>query len=160
MPSFSDRSCEDCDAIWSVGYAEAPPEPMRLLSEAGAAFALLPVPNLQDDDAVGVDIELLTPDRLVRYLHRVPKGGALLRLGEMLQEIAEADHPELEAPTFQDEESGLAVLVLDSDPMTVTLEVQVVIELGSDVREVDGIAFDVLRADLITAAHQIGAWEE
>ncbi len=99
---------------------------------------------------VGVDIELLTPDRLVRYLHRVPKEGAPLRLGEMLQEIAEADRPELEVPTFQDEESGLAVLALGSDPMTVTLEVQVVIELDSDVREVDGIACDVLRADLIT----------
>lgn len=160
LPPFGDRSCEECDAIWTVGYREAPLAPMRLISEAGAAFALLPVPDLQGDEVAEVDIELLTPDRLVRYLHRAPETGALLRLGEMLQEIAEADLPELEVPTSQDEASGLAVLVLDSDPMSVTLEVQVVIELDSDVHEVDGIAFDVLRADLITAAHQIGAWEE
>lgn len=160
IPSFGDRSCEECDAIWNVGYREAPPAPMRLVSEAGAAFALLPVPDLQGDNVVEVDIEFLTPDRLVRYLHRVPEEGALQRLGETLQEIAEADQPELEVPAFHDEESGLAVLVLDSDPMSVTLEVQVVIELDSDGHEVDGVAFDVLRADLITAAHQIGAWEE
>lgn len=160
LPPFGDRSCLECDAIWSVGHREEPLAPMRLISEAGAAFALLTVPDLQGDDVVEVDIELLTPDRLVRYLHRVPEEGALQRLGETLQEFAEADHPELEVPTFQDEASGLVVLALDCDPMSVTLEVQVVIELDSDVREVDGIAFDVLRADLITAAHQIGAWEE
>lgn len=143
---------------WDTG--EEPLAPMRLISEAGDAFALLPVPDLQGDEVVEVNIELLTPDRLVRYLHRVPEEGALLRLSEMLQEIAEADHPELEIPTFQDEESGLMVLVLDSDPMSVTLDVQVVIELDSDLHEVDGIAFDVLRADLITAAHQVGEWQE
>lgn len=133
---------------------------MRLISADGAVFALLPVPDLQDNGVVEVDIELLTPDRLVRYLHRAPEDGALQRLGEMLQEAMEATHPELEVPAFQDEESGLVVHVLDSDPLTVTLEIQVVIELDSEVREVDEIAFDVLRADLITAAHQIGAWEE
>lgn len=160
LPTFGDRSCEDCEAIWNVGWREVPRAPMRLVSEAGAAFALHPVPDLQDDGVVEVDIELLTPDRLVRYLHRVPEEGALQRLGEMLQEAAEADRPELGVPAFQDEESGLEILVLDSDPLTVTLEVEVVVELGSDTGEVDGIAFDVLRADLIAAAHQIGEWEE
>ena len=159
LPPFGDRSCEECDAIWSVGDREAPLAPMRLASE-GAAFALLPVPYLQGDEVAEVDIELLTPDRLVRYFLRAPEAGAFLRLGETLQEIAEADRPELEVPAFHDEESGLAVLVLTSDPMSVTLEVQVVIDLDSNVREVDGIAFDALRADLIAAAHQIGAWEE
>lgn len=160
LPMFGDRSCEECDAIWNVGWREEPFAPMRLVSANGAAVALLPVPDLQDNELVEIDIELLTPDRLVRYLHRAPEAGALQRLGEMLQEAAEATNPELEVPTFQDEESGLAVLVLNSDSMTVTLEIQVVVELDSDVRDVDGIAFDALRSDLITAAHQIGAWEE
>lgn len=159
IPSFWDRTCEECDSRWNVGWREAPLAPMRLISADGAAFALLPVPDLQGDEVVVIDIELLTPDRLVRYLHRVPEDGALQRLGDMLQEAAEADRPELEVPAFQDEESGLEFLVLDSDPMSVTLEIQVVIELDSDEREADGIAFDALRADLITAAHQIEEWE-
>lgn len=93
-------------------------------------------------------------------LHRAPEDGALQQLGEMLQEAAESTHPELEVPTFQDEQSGLAVLVVGADPLTVTLEIRVVIELDSDVQEADAIAFDALRAGLITAAHQILAWEE
>lgn len=160
LPTFGDRSCEDCGVGWNVSWREAPHAPMRLVSADGAAFALLPVPDLENDGVVEVDIELLTPDRLVRYLHRVPTEGALSRLGEMLQQVAEADHPELEVPAFEDEASGLVVLVLHSDQLTVTLEVQVVAELDSEVPDVDGVAFDVTRADLITAYHQIWEWEE
>ncbi|MCT1384414.1 hypothetical protein M4D54_02005 [Brachybacterium sp. p3-SID1565] len=133
---------------------------MRLVSADGAAFALLPVPDLEDDGVVEVDIELLTSDRLVRYLHRAPEEGALSRLGGMLQDAAKADLPEVEVPSFQDEESELAVLVLDSDPLTVTLEILVAKEPGSEEREVDAVAFDVTRADLISASYQIWAWEE
>ncbi|MEE1651406.1 hypothetical protein V1260_11500 [Brachybacterium sp. J144] len=160
LPTFGDRSCEDCGIGWNVSWREAPHAPMRLVSGDGAAFALLPVPDLEDDGVVEVDIELLTPDRLVRYLHRAPEEGALSRLGDMLQDAAKADLPEVEVPSFQDEESGLAVLVLDSDPLTVTLEILVALEPGSEEREVDAVAFDVTRADLISASYQIWAWEE
>ncbi|MBE9404262.1 hypothetical protein IOE58_08715 [Brachybacterium sp. Marseille-Q2903] len=157
---FGDRSCEECDNFWRVGWLEEPHAPMRLVSADGAAFALLPVPDLEDDGVVEVDIELLTSDRLVRYLHRAPEEGALSRLGGMLQDAAKADLPEVEVPSFQDEESELAVLVLDSDPLTVTLEILVAKEPGSEEREVDAVAFDVTRADLISASYQIWAWEE
>lgn len=158
-PFIADRSCVECDAYWYVGRLEPPLSPMRLISADGAAFTLLLVPDLQEYEGVEIDIELLTPDRLVRYLNRAPEDGALQRLGDFLMQAAEAGHPELAAPSYQDAESGLSVRMIDSGPLSVTVEVQVIIELDGDGSEVDGIAFDVLRADLITAAHQIWEWE-
>lgn len=49
---------------------------VRLLSRDGASFALVPVPDLMAATEFGtkssllVDIEMLSPDRLVRYLAR------------------------------------------------------------------------------------------
>lgn len=156
-----DRTCAQCGATWSWPTAERPTT-VRLLSEAGAAFALRPMPSpLYGPSRVRdhvVDIELLTPDRLVRYLGRHLSGRTLAQLAEAWQQAAQDPRPEQTVATVQDDAAGLAVVVIESTPFQVTLEVLVTTDLASEVPEQDGIALDVPRTALIDAAHRIGGW--
>jgi hypothetical protein len=136
----------------------------RLLSADGAAFALLPVPDLV---AVGdpgarsrfvVDVELLSPDRLVRYLARTVSSQFLVNLANAYVAAAHEQHPEQSVLTVQDETGGVAVSIVESTPFTVTLEIIVNPDLGAHVVEPDGLAFDVTRAALVTAAHELRDW--
>lgn len=133
-------------------------EPMRLLSAAGAAFALMPVPVLSEDEGLLVDIELLSPDRLVRYLARRISPGTVRLLIDALINAAVEPHPELTVPTVQDDVAGLAVLVKGSTNREVLLEILVVDDLESDLPDHDGVSFDVARQNLIDAAHQLEEW--
>ncbi|WP_445257340.1 hypothetical protein [Nocardioides aurantiacus] len=158
-PGF-DRECSSCGATWG-GHTAEPLSPIRLLSEAGASFALLPAPSLVNFDYPYthlVDIELLTPDRLVRYLGRPLSRDALVRLAEAWMRAAQDEHPEQTVSTVQDDAAGLAVVVNLSTPFAVTLEVLVEANLGGDVPEQDGVSFDVARSALIDATHAIEAW--
>src|SRR3954466_7678436 len=93
--------------------------PGRLLSEAGASFAMLPVPDLESfalrrSGPRLVDIELLAPDRLVRYLGRRVGLGFLNELAAAYLAAATLDHPELTVPSVQEEDAGLLVSFLES----------------------------------------------
>ena len=105
-----------------------------------------------------VDIELLTPARLVRYLGRPLSRDALARLAEAWMQAARDEHPEQTVPTVQDDAAGLAVVVNQSTPFAVTLEILVEANLGGDVPDRDGVSFDVARSGLIDAAHAIEGW--
>ena len=158
-PGF-DRECNSCGATWSGRTAEALGS-VRLLSEAGASFALLPAPSLINFDYPYthlVDIELLTPDRLVRYLARPLSRDALARLAETWMQAAQDEHPEQTVPTVQDDAAGIAVVVNQSTPITVTVEILVKADLRAQVPDQDGVEFDVPRAGLIDAAHTIEGW--
>lgn len=158
-PGF-ERECSSCGATWNRRTADAL-NPIRLLSEAGASFALLPAPSLANFDYPYthlVDIELLTPDRLVRYLVRPLSRDALARLAEAWMQAAHDEHPEQTVPTVQDDAAGLAVVVNQSTPFAVTLEILVEANLGGDVPDQDGVSFDVARSGLIDAAHAIEGW--
>lgn len=158
-PGFN-RECSSCGATWSEPAGEFP-KPIRLPSEAGAAFALLPIPSLQAPLALGehlIDIELLDPTRLVRYLGRELSANSLLRLGDTLMNAAQDRYPEQSVPTFQATEAGLAVLIDESTPSSVTIEILIDTALDDDMSEKDGLAFDVARSDLIDAAHAVEGW--
>lgn len=158
-PGF-DRECNSCGATWSA-RTENPSGPVRLLSQAGASFALLPAPNLVHFDHQRthlVDIELLTPDRLVRYLGRPLSTDTIARLAETWMQAAHDERPEQSVATVQDEEAGLAVVVNHSTSFAVTMEFLVIADLDGDVPDQDGVEFDVARSGLIDAAHELESW--
>ncbi|GAA3721415.1 hypothetical protein GCM10022399_42220 [Terrabacter ginsenosidimutans] len=137
--------------------------PGRLLSQAGASFAVLPVPDLESfaarrADPALVDIELLTPDRLVRYLGRRVGLKSLDELAGAYMDAASVDHPEVAVPSVQDREAGLLVSFLESTPFSVTVEIQVNPELEGEILDPDGLSFDVTRAALVTAAIELREW--
>lgn len=161
------RGAENPDAAPSGGFGAADAsriapvlEPMRLLSSAGAAFALLPVPALSDNGGgLLVDIELLSPDRLVRYLARRLSPATVRLMIDALIQAATEPHPELTVPTVQDDAAGLAILMKGSTTHEVLLEVLIVDDLESDLPDHDGVSFDVARQNLIDAAHQLAEWD-
>lgn len=160
------RLCESCghewtSSIWEGGVDDCPIVrlPVRLLGEAGAAFALLPVPELQaNGNSMPVDCEFLSPDRLVRYLARPVTVELVEKLADFFMRGASDPIPEQSVPTVEDESSGLAVLINQSAPLSVALEVAIVTTTEEGVPERDGVAFDVPRAALIKAAHELSGW--
>ena len=100
---------------------------MRLISGAGAAVALLPVPDvgsLHPDAHPGilVDIEILSPDRLVRYLSRRLDSSIPALLAKAFMQAAIDSLPEQSVATVDDQEAGFAVGFVESTPLTVTLD--------------------------------------
>ncbi|CCH78209.1 hypothetical protein BN12_2620024 [Nostocoides japonicum T1-X7] len=158
-PGF-DRECYACGATWNSRAVESP-RPIRLLSEVGVSFALLPVPNLVTDDEPYthlVDVELLTHDRLVRYLARTLSRDTLVRLSEAWTQAAHDTYPEVTIPAIQDDGAGLAVLITESTPDLVTLEISIETDLSGDAPGQDGVVFDVPRSALTDAAHAVEGW--
>ena len=131
----------------------------RLLGGAGAAFALLWVPDLSVPagarDSYLMDVELLSPHRLVRFLARAVSRSFLEGLAECWMRCAHEAHPEHTVATVEDVAAGLAFVTVASTPFSVTVEVVVIPDLEADVYEQDGISFDVSRTSLIDAAHRL-----
>lgn len=137
----------------------------RLVSPAGAAFGLVPVPDPWSTSAapggkVLVDVELLSPDRLVCYLGRRIPTDALTRLAAAYLRAAADLHPEITVPAVEVPEGGVTVAFVASDELNVTVECTVVEVLGDDVPEHDVLAFDVPRASLVSCSHQLSSWVE
>ena len=155
-----DRSCASCGATWVDSRVPVPP-PVRLLSSDGAALALLFAPSLAASDRFSVvssDIELLTPDRLVRYLARPLTRRFLGDLAHAWIQAAEDELPERAVPTVQADEAGLAIGIIESTPFSVTVEVLIAEDLEADTPEQDVIAFEVARPVLIDASHALQEW--
>lgn len=68
---------------------------------------------------------------------------------------AHEQYPEQSVPTVADEASGVAVSVLESTPFGVTNEVLVNPDLDAEIVVPDGLTFDISRAALVIAAHEI-----
>lgn len=132
---------------------------IRLLAGAGAAFALLSVRDLSAHPDAGdshlMDVELLSPDRLVRYLARTVHRSFLEGLADFWMRCAHEAHPEHSVATVQDGAAGLAFTTTASTPFMVTVQVLVIPDLGAEVQEQDGISFDISRTSLIDAAHTL-----
>lgn len=155
---YCDRECEACGLQWWCEREN--PSPVRLLAEAGAAFSLLPVAELDGYEQVAVDIELLSPDRMVRYLGRTLAPNSIAALQNFWMKAAEEARPELTVPTFQDDEAQFSISVLESNDRAVTLEFSIISDPSSDVPSHDGLAFDVARSDLISAALEVADWTD
>lgn len=153
-----DRECETCGLEWSC--EREPLSPVRLVSVAGAAFGLVPVPLLDESHRVSVDIELLSPDRIVRYLNRTFAPSSIAILRDFWMKAAKDTHPELTVPSVEENEARLSISILHSTATVVTLEFTIVSDLTSDLPEHDGLAFDMFRSDLIDAAFEIAEWND
>lgn len=135
----------------------------QLVSPAGAMFGLVSVPDPWSAPtgpygALLVDVELLSPDRLVRYLSRRIPTTALTGLAAAYIQAAADLHPEITVPTFEIPEAGIAVAFLASNELEITIECTVVEVLDAPVPERDTLVFDIPRASLISASHQLTSW--
>ena len=137
---------------------------MRLASESGAALTLSavlePDPLEQGGLSLAYDVGLVSPDRDVRYLRRAVEPGFVDALARTLWGAAADIHPELSVATLSDQRAGFSFAIVGSDAATVTVEVTVIAELDAEVPDYDGLNFEVLRADLIAAAHRLSALHE
>ncbi len=132
---------------------------VRLLSPDGASFALIRVPTTEPQgNTLLVDIELLTTDRLVRYLARPITRTFIEQLADAWIQAAAEPMPEQAVSTVQDTEAGLAVQFVESTEFGLTIDVLVVTTSDSGVAEPDQVAFDLPRASLIPAAHELKEW--
>lgn len=137
----------------------------RLVSPGGAAFGLVPVPDpwstsTGPEGRLLVDIELLSPDRLVCYLgRRIPTAG-LTRLAEAYLRAAADQHPEVTVPAVEIPECGITVAFVASTHLDVTVECSVVEALDAHVPEHEELVFEVQRASLVSASHQLTSWVE
>jgi len=134
----------------------------RITSGGGGSFALIPVADLislgaGDAGEMRLDVEVLTPDRLVRYLSRQVPPSFLVDLADAYLAAAVHPHPETEIASVQSEEAGVSVQFVASDEFTVDVEVLVVIDPDDDLLEHDGVSLDVSRAALVDASHELHA---
>lgn len=135
----------------------------RLVSPSGAAFGLVPVPDPwgRPTGPAGrllVDIELLTPDRLVCYLGRRIPTSSLVRLATAYLQAATDLHPEVTVPAVEIPEGGVSVRFAASGELDVTVECSVVEVLDADVPQHDVVTFVVPRARLVAVSHELSAW--
>lgn len=99
---------------------------------------------------IGIDIGVLSPDRLVTYLARGVPDDFRERLGAFLRNASIADEGAVQS--FEEPAAGLLISVTPVDGMWVEMEVRVVELLDADVTEFDGINFETSRASLLIAA--------
>lgn len=129
--------------------------PFRMISDGGGALALLYVPEVRLGQSPLLDIELLTPDRLVRYLAREIEPDFLTRLADSLFRGAIDPFPEQQVPSVYSNSAGLVVDFVESTDQSVSVQVSVVSMLGADIEEPDEIGFDLPRSALVAASHRL-----
>lgn len=129
---------------------------LRIAGSGGAGFFIqsLRLPSETGVPRLGVDMSILSPDRLVTYLAREVPPGFTEELGAFLREasVAEDGSP---AESFEDGLSGIVISATPMDGMWVEFEVQVVMDLEQGVLEFDGINFETTRASLLLAAQAV-----
>lgn len=130
--------------------------PIRIAGQGGAGLFVEPLilPPSEPEGSLqsGVDITLLSPDRMVTYLARRVLPGFSERLAGFLSDAAVADGgPDVPGP-FQDPLGGLLIEVIPVDGMWVEIEVRLVADPEADVTDHDGLNFESTRASLLIAA--------
>lgn len=123
---------------------------LRIAGQGGAGIFMDALALPGDGVRIGMDIGILSPDRLVTYLARAVPDGFRERLGAFLRGASIAD--EGAARSFEEPSAGLLIYVTPVDAMWVEMEVRVIESLDADVAEFDGINFETSRASLLVAA--------
>ena len=126
---------------------------VRIAGAGGAGFFIEPLvlPDREQGLSLGLDIALLSPDRLVSYLARRVPGEFPERLSRFLREASIADEGE-STDAFEEPQAGLLITVTAMDGMWVEFEVRIAQNLDEDVVEFDGLNFETSRASLLIAA--------
>lgn len=125
---------------------------LRIVGQGGAGFFLdaLALPSRGDSVQLGMDISILSPDRLATYLARVVSDQLPERLGSFLRQASTAE--EGAGGSFEDSTAGLLLAIKPIDGMWVEIDIQIAENLGDDVLEFDRINFETNRASLLIAA--------
>lgn len=125
----------------------------RIAGAGGAGFFVGPLvlPGRDQGLSLGLDIALLSPDRLVTYLARRVPGEFPERLSRFLREASVADEGG-STDTFEETQAGLLITVTPIDGMWVEFEVRIAQNLNDDVLEFDGLNSESSRASLLIAA--------
>lgn len=127
---------------------------IRIVGQGGAAVFMeaLALPSQGRGIQLGLDISILSPDRLVTYLARAVPDQFPDRLGAFLREASVAD--EGIVISFEEAVAGLLITTKPIDSMWVEMDIQVAENLEDDVLEFDGINFETNRASLLIAAQE------
>ena len=125
---------------------------LRIAGQGGAGLFMDPLalPGGSGGLRLGLDVSILSPDRLVTYLARAVPDDFPERLGIYLREASVAD--EGDSSAFEEPEAGLLITITPVDGMWVEMEVRIAEVLDEDVVEFDGINFETSRASLLVAA--------
>ena len=125
---------------------------LRIAGQGGAGLFMdaLALPGGSGGLRLGIDVSILSPDRLVTYLARAVPDDFPERLGIYLREASIAD--EGDSSAFEEPEAGLLITITPVDGMWVEMEVRIAEVLDEDVVEFDGINFETSRASLLVAA--------
>lgn len=125
---------------------------LRIAGQGGAGLFLdaLALPGGSGGPRLGLDLSILSPDRLVTYLSRAVPADFGERLGIYLRDASVAD--EGDSSTFEEPDAGLLITMTPVDGMWVEMEVRIAEVLNDDVVEFDGINFETSRASLLVAA--------
>lgn len=125
---------------------------LRITGQGGAALFMgaFVLPGGSGGLRLGLDVSILSPDRLVTYLARAVPDGFGERLGTYLRAASVAD--EGDSSAFEESEAGLLITITPVDGMWVEMEVRIAEVLNDDVVEFDGINFETSRASLLVAA--------
>ena len=121
--------------------------------DAGLFMGALALPGGSGGLRLGIDVSILSPDRLVSYLARAVPDDFPERLGAYLREASVAD--EGDPNSFEEPEAGLLITITPVDGMWVEMEVRISEVLDEDVVEFDGINFETSRASLLVAAESV-----
>ena len=125
---------------------------LRITGQGGAALFMdaCVLPGGSGGLRLGLDVSILSPDRLVTYLARAVPDDFGERLGTHLRAASVAD--EGDSSAFEESEAGLLITITPVDGMWVEMEVRIAEVLNDDVVEFDGINFETSRASLLVAA--------
>ena len=126
---------------------------LRIAGAGGAGFFIEPLvlPGREQALSLGLDIALLSPDRLVTYLARRVPEEFPERLSRYFREASVADEGG-STDAFEEPQAGLLITVTPIDGMWVEFEVRIAQNLDDDVVEFDGLNFETSRASLLIAA--------
>lgn len=126
---------------------------VRIAGAGGAGFFIEAVvlPGREQGLSLGLDVALLSPDRLVTYLARRVSEEFPERLSRFLREASVADEGG-STDAFEEPQAGLLITVTPIDGMWVELEVRIAQNLDDHVVEFDGLNFETSRASLLIAA--------
>lgn len=129
---------------------------VRIAGAGGAGFFIEPLllPDQEHGLSLGLDIALLSPDRLVTYLARRVPEDFPERLSRFLRGASVADEGG-STDAFEEPQAGLLIAVTPIDGMWAELEVRVAQKLDDDVVEFDGLNFETSRASLLIAAEAV-----
>ena len=131
----------------------------RISGYGGAGFYLrsqvIPIDSeVQDNSTLAFDVGFLGPTGFNNYFQRRAGDSFVWKLSVFLYAAANELHPEQSLPAFEDEVMGLSISIVSSTDFRVGMNISLVEDLDSDVKEFDDLDFETSRASMVSASDQ------